>query len=367
MFVIASFLDPRLSSGAWFGIGLVYFVTSLNFQTRFLEKFLLNSGEVIDKREVKFINSIISALSLIIIYLLFPILAVCFIVFSTGDIEAKLLFLKQLEDIFPFVNLNEATLFGITQGSDVQTHPIGILQPLVIFWQLALIELLIFLSIRQILKYLSNSAMVYLNIVLGIHVVLMIVSLLGFSFFLGENSFPGALTPISFMWLMTFGAVFVALRGLIKEHRIIYGFIQFAILIITFFILTYAAISNQILNLKYFLFFQFIFFAMVFLLLKAHNSRNTNEVSLSTSLDRSYRILNFVSLFLIVALPILVFLLKIQPSSSPESTVYFSLILSLLPSVFLLNYGRRLSKTLNISNWLFAHLWVVDRRSRINF
>jgi len=238
---------------------------------------------------------------------------------------------------------------------------------LLIFWQLALIEVLVFLSIRKTLKNLRNSATVYLNVVLGIHVVLMIVSLLGFSFLLGENSFPGALTPISFMWLMTFGAVFVALRVLIKENRIKYGFIQFAILIIAIFILTYTAVSNQILNLDFFLFCQFIFFAMVFLLLKAHKSRNTNEESLSISLVLSYRILNFVSLLLLVALPILVFLLKIQPSSSPESTVYFSLILSLLPSVFLLKYGRRLSKTLSISKWLFAHLWVVDRRSRINF
>ena len=367
LFILAAFLDPRMSSGAWFGIGIVYFVTSLNFQSMFLEKFILQVGKSLDKSEIKLINSLISFIGLIIIYLLFSILAVCLIVFTTGDIKTNLLFLNHLDSIFPFVNFNKATLFGITLESNIQNHPIGIFQPLISFLQLALIEIGVFFSIRKILKNLSRSAMFYLYIVLGINVVLMIVGLLAFSFFLAEKSFLGVLTPIGFLWLMPFGAIFEVLRMLIKKNRIQYQLIKFLILIVPISILTYIAFSAQILNLKYFLVFQFIFFFTVSLLLKSHSSTNSYDVLFSKLLVRSYRVLHFGCLYLIIALPTAVFLLNINPSASLESTIYFSIVLALVPMVFLLNYGRRLSKAVNKSNWLFANLWVIDRNRRSSY
>ena len=367
LLILASFLDPRMSSGAWFGLGIVYFVTSLNFQCMFLEKFILQVGKSLDKSEVKLINSLILFIGLIIVYLLFSILAVCVIVFTTGDIEAKLLFLNHLDSISPFVNFNKATLFGITQESNIQTHPIGILQPLISFLQLALIEVGVFFSIRKILKNLSKSTMLYLFIVLGINVVLMIVGLLAFSLFLAEKSLPDVLTPISFLWLMPFGAIFEVLRLLTEKNRIQYQFIKFVILIVPISIMTYIAFAAQILNLKFFLVFQFIFFFTVSLLLKAHKSTNNYGVLFSKLQVRSYRVLHFGSLYLIVALPITVFLLKINPSASLESTVYFSIVLTLVPILFLLNYGRRLLKAVNKSNRLFDHLWVIDRNRRSSY
>lgn len=367
LFILVSFLDSRMSSGAWFGIGIVYFVTSLNFQSMFLEKFILQVGKSLDKSEVKLINSLISFIGLIIIYLLFSILAVCLIVFTTGDIETNLLFLNHLDAISPFVNFNKATLFGITQESNIQTHPIGILQPLISFLQLALIEIGVFLSIRKILKNLSRSAMLYLYIVLGINVVLMVIGLLAFSFFLAEKSVPGVLAPISFLWLMPFGAIFEVLRLLIEKNRIQYQLIKFVILIVPISILTYIAFSAQILNLEFFLVFQFIFFFTVYLLFKSHKSTYNSDVLFSKLLVRSYRVLHFGTVYLIVALPIAVFLLKINPDASLESAIYFSIVLTLVPIIFLLNYGRRLLKAVNKSNWLFAHIWVIDQKRRGNY
>jgi len=367
LFIWAAFLDPRMSSGAWFGIGIIYFVTSLNFQSMFLEKFILQVGKSLDKNEIKLINSLILFIGLIIIYLLFSILAVCLIVFTTGDTKTNLFFLNHLDSISPFVNFNKATLFGITLESNIQTHPIGIFQPLISFLQLALIEIGVFFSIRKILKNLSKSAMFYLYIVLGINVVLMTVGLLAFSFFLAEKSFPGVLTPIGFLWLMPFGAIFEVLRMLIKKNRIQYQLIKFLILIVPISILTYIAFSAQILNLKHFLVFQFIFFFTVSLLLKSHSSTNSYDLLFSKLLVQSYRVLHFGCLYLIVALPTAVFLLNINPSASLESTIYFSIVLALVPMVFLLYYGRRFSKAVNKSNWLFANLWVIDRNRRSSY
>jgi len=367
VFIFSSFLDSRFASGVWFGIGLVCFVTSLIFHSIFLEKHLIEGSNSIYKEEVRSFNTIISYLGLIIIYLLFPIVVLCLIYLRSEDNETKVFFIKQLELLLPFFNFNHVYLYGITQSSDIQHNPVGILQPLITFLQLVLIEFGLLLSLNLFFKKSKKTKKFHLLTILVTNISLTIISLLTFLYFLKMKNSLSIFAPIGFLWFLTIGSVFAVFGLLTKHYRHNFKFFKYTLLISILPMLVYAAISTQILNLMFFLFFTCAFFILVTLLLTAHESMVLTDSNVLPSIIRSFRIVEFSILSLLVALPIAVILAKSRADASLASVIYFAIILSLPVNVLILKFKQRISRFMNISNWLFAYFWAVNTRARSTY
>jgi hypothetical protein len=126
----------------------------------------------------------------------------------TGNLDSKILYVNYLKSLLPFFNVNDVSLFGITQEPDIRVNPLIFFQPTVFFMQLALIEIGLFFLVRRIVQVIRKNRDFNVFAILAVNVFLTLIGLLYFSLSLGELEAPSVFAPISFFWLMSFGAIF---------------------------------------------------------------------------------------------------------------------------------------------------------------